>query len=166
MKNASFIQTTTDPTCTSVANVHSDGPSFGCDCVSQAFVSTLLLTACTRGRRDLVGRQRRNVLLLVSDDLRPSLGDYGLTEASTPNIDRLANEGIVFRHAYSQFAYCAPSRNSFMSVGHAWTESRLTFACVHIASESNPLPITCSTGLAGDRMRPRFVVVGVSSCEL
>ena len=58
---------------------------------------------------------RRNILFLISDDFRPSSGAYGNEFAKTPNLDRLAAEGTVFRAAHVQFAYCAPSRNSFMS---------------------------------------------------
>ena len=58
---------------------------------------------------------RRNILFLISDDFRPSSGAYGNQFANTPNLDRLAAEGTVFRAAHVQFAYCAPSRNSFMS---------------------------------------------------
>ena len=56
----------------------------------------------------------KNVLFVVSDDFRPSSGAYGVKEASTPNLDRLAAEGILFTAAHVQFSYCAPSRNSFM----------------------------------------------------
>eukprot|EP01060_Flectonema_neradi_P013715 TRINITY_DN2044_c3_g1_i1.p1 TRINITY_DN2044_c3_g1~~TRINITY_DN2044_c3_g1_i1.p1 ORF type:complete len:515 (+),score=109.60 TRINITY_DN2044_c3_g1_i1:42-1586(+) len=58
---------------------------------------------------------RPNVLHLVADDLRPQLGCYGQSEMKTPNLDELAATGLVFSHAYTNFAYCAPSRNSFMS---------------------------------------------------
>ena len=34
---------------------------------------------------------------------------------STPHLDRLASEGLVFDRAYTQFAYCAPSRASFLT---------------------------------------------------
>lgn len=58
----------------------------------------------------------KNVLLLVSDDMRPSLGGaYGLNESYTPNLDRLGDTGLTFRRAYVNYAYCAPSRNSFMT---------------------------------------------------
>eukprot|EP00045_Choanoeca_perplexa_P010749 m.111209 g.111209 ORF g.111209 m.111209 type:complete len:643 (+) comp15379_c0_seq1:1244-3172(+) len=57
----------------------------------------------------------KNVLFLVADDMRPSLGSYGHKASVTPNMNRLAAEGLQFQHAYVQFAYCAPSRNSFMS---------------------------------------------------
>ena len=60
----------------------------------------------------------RNVLFLAVDDMRPSLGAYNFTvpghASHSPNIDRLAREGTVFTHAYVQYAYCSPSRNSFM----------------------------------------------------
>ena len=38
-----------------------------------------------------------NILLIVVDDLKPSLGCYGDKRALTPNIDRLASSGVIFR---------------------------------------------------------------------
>ena len=51
---------------------------------------------------------RKNVLFLVSDDFRPDLGAYGNRYASTPRLDKLAAEGLLFTAAHAQFAYCAP----------------------------------------------------------
>lgn len=57
----------------------------------------------------------KNVLFLVSDDLKASvLGCYGDALCETPNIDRLAAEGMVFERAYCQGTWCLPSRRSFM----------------------------------------------------
>ena len=57
----------------------------------------------------------KNVLFLVSDDLKASvLGCYGDPFCKTPNIDRLAAEGVLFERAYCQGTVCAPSRQSFM----------------------------------------------------
>lgn len=57
----------------------------------------------------------RNVLFIVSDDLKASvLGCYGDTLCKTPNIDRLAKQGMVFERAYCQGLVCGPSRQSFM----------------------------------------------------
>ena len=57
----------------------------------------------------------QHVLFLVSDDLKASaLGCYGNPQCKTPNIDRLAEEGMVFENAYCQGLWCAPSRTSFM----------------------------------------------------
>jgi arylsulfatase A-like enzyme len=51
----------------------------------------------------------------MADDMRPQLGAYEQPLMLTPNLDALAAESLVFQSAYTQFAYCAPSRNSFMT---------------------------------------------------
>ena len=58
---------------------------------------------------------RPNVLFLIADDLNLAIGCYGAAEARTPNLDRLAAEGVRFERAYGQGAVCTPSRNSFMT---------------------------------------------------
>lgn len=59
--------------------------------------------------------KRPNVLFIIIDDLRPALGCYGDEIAHAPNIDRLANRGVVFQHAYCQQAVCCPSRLSLLT---------------------------------------------------
>ncbi|SHF47465.1 Arylsulfatase A [Mariniphaga anaerophila] len=59
--------------------------------------------------------QKPNVLFIAVDDLRPELNCYGAEYMVTPNIDRLAKEGVLFHRAYCQQAVCAPSRNSMMT---------------------------------------------------
>jgi iduronate 2-sulfatase len=56
-----------------------------------------------------------NVLFIIVDDLKPSLGTYDHPIVQTPNIDRLANSGIQFNNAYCNFAVCGPSRGSFLT---------------------------------------------------
>ena len=57
----------------------------------------------------------KNVLFLISDDLKASvLGCYGDKICETPNIDKLAETGMVFTRAYCQGTSCHPSRLSFM----------------------------------------------------
>jgi iduronate 2-sulfatase len=58
---------------------------------------------------------RQNVLLITIDDLRPALGCFGDKTAITPNIDRLASRGILFKRAYCQQAVCSPSRLSLLT---------------------------------------------------
>jgi iduronate 2-sulfatase len=58
---------------------------------------------------------RLNVLLIISDDLRDTVGCYGNTMAKTPNIDRMAARGVRFDRAYVQYPVCNPSRTSFLT---------------------------------------------------
>ncbi|XP_072286387.1 iduronate 2-sulfatase [Pyxicephalus adspersus] len=58
---------------------------------------------------------KRNVLLIIVDDLRTSLGCYGDDIIKSPNIDQLASHSILFTNAYAQQAVCAPSRVSFLT---------------------------------------------------
>lgn len=56
-----------------------------------------------------------NVLFIAVDDLRPQLGCYGQAQMRTPNIDRLAAEGVLFERAYCMVPTCGASRASMMS---------------------------------------------------
>jgi arylsulfatase A-like enzyme len=58
---------------------------------------------------------RPNVLFVIADDLAPRLGCYRDPAARTPRIDRLAERGVVFTRAYTQFPSCGPSRISMLS---------------------------------------------------
>jgi arylsulfatase A len=67
---------------------------------------------------------RPNIILILADDL--GYGDVGFNGQKlikTPNIDRLAKEGIRFNQFYAGTSVCAPSRSSLMSghhTGHAY----------------------------------------------
>ena len=57
-----------------------------------------------------------NILVIMVDELAPqALSCYGHPVVKSPNIDRLANSGVVFDNAYCNSPLCTPSRASFMS---------------------------------------------------
>ncbi len=56
-----------------------------------------------------------NVLFIAIDDLRPELGCYGSPQLKSPNIDRLASQGVLFNRAYCQVPVCGASRASLMT---------------------------------------------------
>ena len=60
-------------------------------------------------------KKQPNILFIAIDDLRPELGAYGSDIAVTPNLNKLASQGLLFNKAYCQEAICSPSRASLMT---------------------------------------------------
>jgi len=60
-------------------------------------------------------RRPRNVLLMIADDLGLHTGEYGDATARTPNLDRLAREGVRFTNAFCTTASCSASRSVILS---------------------------------------------------
>ncbi|PKA99627.1 arylsulfatase A-like enzyme [Flavobacteriaceae bacterium MAR_2009_75] len=61
------------------------------------------------------GKQRPNIIWLVAEDLGPRFTAYGDSLAYTPNIDSLAEKGIVYENAFTVSGVCAPSRSSMIT---------------------------------------------------
>lgn len=60
--------------------------------------------------------KKLNVLFIIADDLTATaVSSYGFKACQTPNIDKLASEGVKYTKAYCQYPVCGPSRASFMS---------------------------------------------------
>jgi len=84
------------------------------------------LTATIPGCRTwpIVKSPRPNIIFILADDLGyGDLGCYGQKEIATPNIDRLAKEGLIFTDHYAGSTVCAPSRCALMTglhTGHCW----------------------------------------------
>jgi len=72
---------------------------------------TVVFTSCSSKHK----QKKPNILFIAIDDLRPELGCYGATQVISPNIDKLANEGILFEHAYANIPICMPSRVSVLT---------------------------------------------------
>ncbi|WP_296635644.1 sulfatase [Polaribacter sp.] len=82
-------------------------------------IITFFSTSCSQKVTD-TGASKKikkpNVLFIISDDLTATaISAYENKACSTPNIDKLASEGVQFTKSYTQYPVCGPSRASFMS---------------------------------------------------
>jgi arylsulfatase A-like enzyme len=77
------------------------------------------LFACTHA----ASAERPNIVLIYADDLGyGDVGCYGATNVRTPNIDRLAREGLRFTDGHSAAATCTPSRYAMLTGEYAWRQ--------------------------------------------
>ena len=76
-----------------------------------AFIYLLTLSCVTEKKTD----KPLNVVWISCEDMGPILGAYGNTIIKTPNLDRLASEGVLYKNAYSTVGVCAPSRFSIIT---------------------------------------------------
>ena len=68
------------------------------------------------GSAESQGRKARpNILWITCEDLSPRLGCYGDQTVPTPNLDRLAREGVRYTHAFATTGVCAPSRHALIT---------------------------------------------------
>jgi len=80
-------------------------------------VATLALPAIVRSARRT--EKRPNIIVFITDDQdKHSIGAYG-GNSLTPNLDRMAREGMVFHRAYVSSTVCTPSRYSFLTGRYA-----------------------------------------------
>lgn len=74
-------------------------------------------------------QSKPNIVIIYTDDL--GVGDIsanGATKVKTPNIDRIANQGLRFTNAYATAATCTPSRFSLLTGKYAWRKSGTNIA--------------------------------------
>ena len=77
------------------------------------------VTACS-GRQSVGQQTRPNVVFILADDLGwGDLSCYGQQKFSTPNIDRIASEGMLFTQCYSGTTVSAPSRSCLLTGTHS-----------------------------------------------
>lgn len=74
---------------------------------------------------DVAGAEKPNIVFILADDLGyGDLGCYGQKKIKTPNLDKLAKDGVRFTQAYAGSTVCAPSRCALMTglhTGHCRT---------------------------------------------
>ncbi len=80
--------------------------------------------------------QRPNVLWIIADDVSPELGCYGEPLVKTPNLDRLAGEGMRFTRAFATCPVCSPARSALVTGTYQTTIA----AHHHRTHNMKPLP--------------------------
>jgi arylsulfatase A-like enzyme len=79
-------------------------------------VTLFLLASCQTGQKQESKPAKPNILFILADDF--GYHDMGITGSNyyeTPNIDRIASEGMIFSDGYANCQVCSPSRASIMS---------------------------------------------------
>jgi arylsulfatase A-like enzyme len=67
--------------------------------------------------------RRPNIVLIYADDVGyGDIGCYGATAVRTPNLDRIAGQGVRFTNAHATSATCTPSRFSLLTGEYAWRQ--------------------------------------------
>ena len=84
--------------------------------------------------RNGIPDQRANILWLVSEDNGPFFGCYGDEFADTPNLDKLAAEGILYENAFANAPVCAPARSTIITGMYASSMG------THHMRSRNPIP--------------------------
>jgi N-sulfoglucosamine sulfohydrolase len=79
--------------------------------LSTVLLFTMLLAAGSTAS----GQSRPNILWIVSEDNSPLLGAYGDTFATTPHLNKLATQGVLYLNAFAAAPVCAPSRSTLIT---------------------------------------------------
>jgi arylsulfatase A-like enzyme len=81
-----------------------------------AALAASVLVAPAGGAAQPASSQRPNVVLIITDDVGyGDIGSYGAPDIRTPNIDRLARDGVRLTDFYANGATCTPTRTGLMS---------------------------------------------------
>ena len=83
-----------------------------------------------------------NILWLSAEDISPHLGCYGDDRAITPNLDRLAKQGVRYTHAFTTAGVCAPCRSGIITGMYQTTLGTHHMRCnAKLPSFVKPFPI-------------------------
>jgi arylsulfatase A-like enzyme len=89
--------------------------------INRLLLATFVLTISSTGQGQPTKSKKPNIILIYTDDLGyGDVGCYGTSAIPTPNIDRLAKNGVRFTNAHATSATCTPSRFSLLTGKYAW----------------------------------------------
>ncbi|MGI9473582.1 MAG: sulfatase-like hydrolase/transferase, partial [Rubripirellula sp.] len=83
--------------------------------MSSSLKSFLFLCVSLLASDAVAESQQPNIIWLSCEDISPHLGCYGDPQAITPNLDRLATEGVRYSNAFTAAGVCAPCRSTIIT---------------------------------------------------
>jgi arylsulfatase A-like enzyme len=87
--------------------------------IAVTHITLLLLTGCYNEPVTPTQSEKPNIIFIYADDLGyGDLGVYGQSDIRTPNLDKMASEGMLFTQAYAGHTVCAPSRSALLTGMH------------------------------------------------
>ena len=93
--------------------------------MKKSFYLILILTtvffSCNSNKEDT----RPNILFIMSDDHAQAISSYGYNLNNTPNIDRIAKEGAIFKNSFVTNSICAPSRAVMLTGKHSFLNGKV-----------------------------------------
>lgn len=85
-------------------------------------IALIVIIGCNTATKETSQTKRPNIIVVLVDDMRwDEYGEAGHNYIKTPNIDRIAKEGVSFKNAFSTTPLCSPSRASFLTGQYAHT---------------------------------------------
>lgn len=110
-------------------------------------------------------QQKPNIIYIYADDLGyGELGCYGQQKIKTPNIDKLATEGMKFTQHYAGAPVCAPSRCMLMTgknAGHAYIRGNYEFGDFTDENEKGQLPLEAKAFTVAELLKKKEYVTGL-----
>lgn len=124
-----------------------------------ALMSPLVCTAAMGAKKAKANNQQKpNVIIILADDLGyGDLGCYGAKNVETPNVDKLAKQGIRFTDAHAIASTSTPSRYSLLTGEYAWRRPGTDVAPGDAGMIIQPTQFT---------MADMFKSVGYSTCAI
>ena len=124
-----------------------------------ALISPLVCTAAMGAKKAKANNQQKpNVIIILADDLGyGDLGCYGAKNVETPNVDKLAKQGIRFTDAHAIASTSTPSRYSLLTGEYAWRRPGTDVAPGDAGMIIQPTQFT---------MADMFKSVGYSTCAI
>eukprot|EP00049_Salpingoeca_infusionum_P014912 m.285382 g.285382 ORF g.285382 m.285382 type:complete len:718 (+) comp15775_c2_seq4:31-2184(+) len=106
---------------------------------SSAWTTVLVLAICasstlaapTKQQGKRATQSRPNIIFMMADQMRfDALGSSGVSKAKTPNLDRIANEGVNFRYGVSSIPTCTPARAAILTGQSPWNNGMIGYGIV------------------------------------